>query len=287
MKRESWTVSDLHLEQYVLGELTARDMKRVAQALAEDELLRARLEEIERSNREILEEYPAERMVPRVRAGLSRREDAPLPAETASEDAAARGTPALAAVPPSRKPRTFTWVVLPAAAAAVLFFSIAAPVYLSRMSSNIDVTRAKGEATVYIHVKTDAGTRLLVDGDLVKAGDILQLSYMSGDAHYGAIFSIDGRGVVTFHLPQGYAGQSQYSPELEHGGEISLSSSYELDNAPGFEKFFIVSSSSRFDVREVEKAARSIAANPSTAANAALKLPRGLWVKSLLLEKQG
>jgi len=263
MKRESWTVSDLHLEQYVLGELTPRDMERVSEALAEDETLRARLAEIERSNREILAEYPPQRMAPLVEA-------------RASQEAS------------PRRARPFTLIVLPAAAVALLFLSIFTPMYLSRVNmSGTEITRAKEPKELSIYRKVSDGYEKLANGALASAGDVLQIGYTAEDARYGAIFSIDGRGVVTFHLPEGYEGRQQGSPELDQKGRTVLPVSYELDNAPGFERFFFVFSTSRFDMREVENAAKGLAASLSKAETGALKLPRGLTALSLLLKKQG
>jgi hypothetical protein len=265
MKRESWTVSDLHLEQYVLGELTARDMKKVSDALREDESLRARLAGIEGSNAEILAEYPPQRMAPLLEA-------------RASEEASRA---------PVRKARPFTVIVLPAAAMVLLFLSIFTPVYLSRgRTDGTEITRAKG-SELQIYKKTAEGAEKLGEGSVVAAGDVLQIGYMAGEARYGVVFSVDGRGVVTFHLPESFNGQAQNAPSLDLQGWTVLPFSYELDNAPVFERFFFVFSSSRFDVREVANAAKNLASNLSRAQTAAFKPPRGLNVLSLLLKKQG
>jgi hypothetical protein len=263
MKRESWTVSDLHLEQYLLGELTPRDMERVSGALREDESLRTRLAEIERSNTEILAEYPPQRMAPLLEARAGREA-------------------------PPRRARSFTMIVLPAAAVALIFLSIFTPVYLSRMRTDgTEITRAKEPKELSIYKKTADGAKKLADGSGVSAGDVLQIGYVAENARYGAIFSVDGRGVVTFHFPESFTGQALNAPELDQKGRTVLPFSYELDNAPGFERFFFVYSDSRFDVREVAKAAQSLASNPSTAERAGLRLPRGLSFLSLLLKKQG
>jgi hypothetical protein len=265
MKRDSWTVSDLHLEQFVLGELTVREERRVRDALRTDESLRARLAEIERSNTKILGEYPPERMAPLIQERRGVMEPRPR------------------RVPP------YVMFVLPAAAVVVLFLSIFTPVYLSRLAgaNGTDVTRVKGDTHLSIFKKTSAGAEELTDGSAVRPKDVLQISYVGGEARYGVIFSVDGRGIVTFHLPENFRGQAVNSPELERQGQTVLPFAYELDDAPGFERFFFVFAKSPFDVREIATSAKALSSKPQTADKAGLRLPKGLTAFSLLLKKQG
>jgi hypothetical protein len=67
---------------------------------------------------------------------------------------------------------------------------------------------------------------------------------------------------------------------------VVLPSAYELDDAPGYERFFLVYASSPFDVSEVEHVARALSSR-SAGDQGALALPRGLGQYSLLLKKQG
>jgi anti-sigma factor RsiW len=59
-------VSDLTLEQYHLGELSAAQERIVREELANDEVLRGRLAAIRKSDEEIRSSYPSERIVPRI-----------------------------------------------------------------------------------------------------------------------------------------------------------------------------------------------------------------------------
>src|SRR5208337_3773032 len=61
------TVSDLLLEQYSLGELSSDQERLVRAELERDESVRQRLAAIARSNREILADYPPERIVPAIK----------------------------------------------------------------------------------------------------------------------------------------------------------------------------------------------------------------------------
>ncbi|MCA9568895.1 MAG: ActD protein, partial [Myxococcales bacterium] len=65
--------------------------------------------------------------------------------------------------------------------------------------------------------------------------------------------SIDGSGVITWHLP--IRGRS--AVVLQPGSGVPLAESYELDDAPDHERFFFVTSPADFDLAEVEDAVRS------------------------------
>jgi hypothetical protein len=172
------------------------------------------------------------------------------------------------------------WAV-PVAAVALVLLSL--PLVL-RPS---DDTRLKGVAPhLLVFRKTQAGAEELRPGAVARRGDVLQLSYAAGDAKYGVIFSMDGRGTITWHVPAGYAGGPRSAPPLDPKGPVVLPSAYELDDAPGFERFFLVYAARPFDVSEVERVARALA--PRTPGDlGVLTLPRGLGQFSLLVKKQG
>ena len=253
-------ISDLMLEQYNLGELPAAQRRIVQEELDRDEILRGRLAAIRRSDEEIRAAYPAERIVPLVR-----------------ERARAEGDARRSWRVPIR-----AWA-FPAAAAVLI--ALALPLVL-RTS---DGTRLKGAAPhLLVFRKTTAGAEELRPGSVARRGDVLQLSYAAGDARYGVIFSVDGRGTITWHVPAGYAGSSRSAPPLDPKGPVVLPSAYELDDAPGFERFFLVFASAPFDVSEVERVARTLASGSGSSGGlGVLALPRGLGQFSLLVKKQG
>ncbi len=120
---------------------------------------------------------------------------------------------------------------------------------------------------------------------MARRGNVLQMSYAAGEAKYGAIFSIDGRGTLTWHVPAGYPGGSRAAPALDPRGNVVLPSAYELDDAPRFERFFLVYGAAPFEIADVAQAARALAARPSSADRDALVLPRGLGQYSFVLSK--
>lgn len=253
-------ISDLLLEQYNLRELSPAQERMVREALDRDEVLRGRLAAIRESDNEIRSAFPAERIVPQIRERLLRE---------------GAGHPS-----PRWRVPTLAWAV---PAAAMVLFLVLFPL-VTRQS---DDTRLKGIAPhLLVFRKTAAGAEELRPGAVAHKGDVLQLSYAAGDAHYGVIFSVDGRGTLTWHVPQRYAGGASAAPPLDPRGPVVLPSAYELDDAPGFERFFLVYSAQPFDVSDVDTVARALAQH-AAAERGVLSLPRGLGQFTLLLKKQG
>ncbi len=263
MRKETGGVSDLALEQYALGELAPEEAERVRKALAQDEALRDRLAALAVSNTEILEAYPPRERAERIRQRLR-----------GSELRARRVSP-------------FFTIALPAAAAVLALLGV----FALRQGAfpflaGSEATRLKGgPARLAVFLKTDAGAEELGDGSAARQRDVLQIAYTAGEARYGVIFSVDGRGVITFHLPRDYRGGPASAPELDRKGQAVLPYAYELDDAPRFERFFFVSSRSSFPVREARQAAEALARGPGAAEEGSLRLPPGLSVQSLLLKK--
>jgi hypothetical protein len=109
---------------------------------------------------------------------------------------------------------------------------------------------------------------------------VVQVSYVAAGNGYGIILSVDGRGAVTLHAPETGA----QSVPLAASGTHALPRAYELDDAPAFERFILVTSSTPFALDEVLAAARALAASPQ-ARTAPLPLPEGLTQVSFTLNK--
>lgn len=165
-------------------------------------------------------------------------------------------------------------VIVPAMAAAVLAVALLPRMILSKnlqnpqnlseispKSANVRVKGAKNinnlensrqnqKSEIRLYKKTDDGVQLLANGDSVKNGDVIQITYAPGKNNYGVIFSVDGNGNITRHFPE----KSWKSERLSHEKpEIPLNFSYELDNAPNFECFVMVSSEKEFNLNDIEK----------------------------------
>jgi hypothetical protein len=162
----------------------------------------------------------------------------------------------------------------PAAAAAAL-----AVVVLGRAPvAPEETTREKGALAPHlvVHRRASGGPELLRDGATARPGDVLQLSYVAAGRGYGVIVSLDGRGQVTLH----------WSAALDGGGAVPLPDAYELDDAPGFERFVLVTARAPFDAEAIVAAARALARDPARAHERPLEIAGGLEQSSLLLEKK-
>ena len=243
---DTQTIPDLKLERYLLGELPQNEMAAIAKALENDLDLQSRLVALQTSNAEINALYPSQDMVRQIEGRMSNIIPGPFQ----------KFKPLLAL-------------------AAVIAFSIAFSVLIPgpeiQMLDGIapnqlkEPTRIKGSARLSLYRKTDQGVESLINGSIAQKGDRIQIYYHAGGQKHGAIFSIDGNGVLTQHLPD--AGTQ--STTLTQGDPVSLNFSYELDDAPKWERFYFITSDTTFDLKPVQNALKSGA--DSLQLNATLK----------------
>jgi hypothetical protein len=241
-------IPDVLLERYRLKELPEPSMRAIDMLLRTDPAVRARLDELDESDAQIASEYS-----PRTFA-----HDVPAP-------------------PPRRRVLQF------ALAASVVLGAIVLGVALPRTPGE-DGNRIKGKPALAVYRQTANGSERLADGDVARKGDLLLVGYVSGGRAYGVILSIDGRGVVTQHLPPTGGQAVALSPPKE-GKPILLKQAYELDDAPKAERFYFVTGANTFAVAPVMDAARRAAkAGPPPDA---LALPAGLEQISFAVQKEG
>ena len=152
------------------------------------------------------------------------------------------------------------------AAAAVLLAAIVIPAGLKNSKINagkaVPTERVKGNLTapaatspsINLYRQKGREVQALNDGDFARSGDVIQITYNAGAEEYGVIFSVDGNGNITRHFPENswQAGQL-----LHRNDEIPLDFSYELDNAPDFECFIMVTSKKRFSLENLESAIKN------------------------------
>jgi hypothetical protein len=129
-----------------------------------------------------------------------------------------------------------------------------------------------------------ADSELLPDGARGARGDLLQLAYdKAPDGLYGVLVSLDGAGKVTQHLPEEGASRT---PPLIAVREFRLPSAYELDDAPGFERFMLVTASQPFAISTVIEAAHALAHRGTAARTQPLSLGPSFSQTSILLNKR-
>jgi len=244
-------VTDLQLEQLALGELPEDLAREVRARLEREPALRQRLEVIAASDREGFVRYPATEVMTEV----ARRRRASGAGGAAPDGAAARD---------AARRRRLAWLGAPALAAAAVA-ALLVVVLPGGPAPPDDLTKG-ARPRLLVHRQTPAGPTALEDGVLVAAGETIQLSYAAAGYTHGVLLSIDGRGTVTLHFPV----RETASTALQPGGVRPLARSYKLDDAPRFERFFLVVSHDPLDVAAVFAAARGLAGTPDRARTAPL-----------------
>ena len=247
-------IPDWKLERFRLGELPDDELTSIRSQLKRDAELRARVDALELSDRELLSRYPARWMSNAVEA----RQASPSVGRN---------------VPPRRSPgRTrprrvaWAWAAVPITAVLlVLLIPQIAPDRpsteprgpgdgLSGSTEGAEV-RIKGNGpALHLIRQTASGAEGLADSDYATEGDLILIQYDPAGRRYGCIFSVDGRGVLTQHLP--VTGDS--SASLESDQRQSVEFAYELDDAPRWERFYFLASEEPFaldPVRDVLEAA--------------------------------
>ncbi|XXF78397.1 ActD-like protein [Myxococcaceae bacterium GXIMD 01537] len=147
--------------------------------------------------------------------------------------------------------------------------------------SPYEVTRLKGlEPQLVLHRQRGETPERLADGARAAEGDVVQVAYVAAGHSHGVILSVDGRGTVTLHAPEG----GPHSVPLAPSGTHALPRAYQLDDAPAFERFFLVTADAPFALDDVMAAARSLAASPEVRTSP-LTLPAGFIQASFTLEK--
>jgi hypothetical protein len=256
-------IRDWQLERYQLGELPAGEARTVQEALARDEAVRVRLSSLEESNAEVLRRYP------------------PSLAAAAVLAANLQGSATTSRLKPPH-----AWL---AAAAAVVVLGagvVALAPKAFRPSAPTDITRVKG-VTPYLLVyrmATAEQVERLQPGSLAHDHDQVQLAYQAAGRRYGVIVSVDGRGVMTRHLPVTGATAVLLKP----GPPVPLLESYELDDAPGFERFYFITADEPFSVERVLTAVRQRheSSDAAEAPGHGLDLPRSMDQFTFTLEKE-
>ena len=228
-------ISDFKLERYLLGELPEVEMAALRKREAEDELFAVRVKMMREEGERFLAENPF----------------------SALEDKLEND---------QRSVERSLW--LRVAAVLVVAFGIFSVVVLNRQTdivndasatSGMDVamadvdngTRIKGmTAGLEVWKKMGDSAVQMVNLGEAREGDEIQLRYRVPQKCFGMLFSMDGNGTVTMHM-----GEGNRAVELEPGKMTTLPFAYKLDNAPKFEKFFLLTSGEmfEFDGNDIDK----------------------------------
>jgi hypothetical protein len=244
---------DWLVERIALGELPPDELAAARRQLESEPDGPARLAAIEESNREILAALPPAAMADRIQH------------RAVDEKASARRS----------NWRLGIALAAPALAAAAIL------IWLVPAGPDDDV-RLKGlKPHLVLHRAIDGQIARLPEQTAVRAGDLIQISYVAGGRRFGAVFSIDGRGTLTQHFAAPGPPPAQLTPE----GEVALPSSFQLDDAPDFERFVFVACHTEYNQGRVIEEARRIAAGAAPATEPLAGLPTDCEQASRVLTK--
>ncbi len=260
-ENEGIPFSQIMLERYLLNELSSEDADRITETCKENEALCEYLEKIKQSNNQILSEYSVKRVTGSIKARLENSYK-------------------------SRKTvnyfKPFAFSTVPVAIAVVLLVFVMPDMIKTKQQSFFKYDRLKGtDAKISLYRKTKQGHERLSDAANVSKGDLIQIGYQSMGMRYGVILSIDGRGELTLHFPY----KQDEIPLLKGQTEHFLKNSYELDDAPEFERFIFIYSENAISVPLVIKAAKEMSKTKNVV-NAALELPENMKQVSIILKKR-
>lgn len=253
-------VPELYVEKVALGE--ASEAERKAVEASPDGA--ARVAALRESDAELLARYPVGPAVEQIRRRVEMEKN-------------------------PRRRESRLWLVLAVVGISGVLGLVVGLPQLFRSDSDEGI-RTKGLAPHLVAFRQHgAQADEVTDGATAKAGDSVQLGYVAAGQRYGMVLSIDGRGGVTQHFPSPGPGGTEgaLAPPLRQGGQVLLEQAFRLDDAPRFERFFLVSSPDQaFALDKVLDAARKLAHDLGQAETAQLELPAGLRQSSLLLHKE-
>ena len=258
MNADDRRVPDITLERYRLNELPEPMKARIDAILETDTSLRQRLDALRQSDEQIRATDRLTTAAALVQRTLARR-------ARASE----------------RRPWTSlpSWAVPAAVATAVVLLLV-----FPRMTtlSVGDGERIKGlEPSLAIFRRVGNGSETLADGAIAHPGDVIRVGYHAAGRAYGVILSIDGRSNVTVHLPR----DGDAAAPLGREPTVLLDHSYELDDAPRWERFYFITGERPFTVAPIVALAHQSAAR-ETPATLALSAGLEQSIFSLLKESK-
>ena len=218
------------LEEIKNSELNAKDFY----SIYGKENIDAALEEFKKSDEEILAAYSVDNMRKAVEQKLGKPAILHFPAQKFIGYAAAAVLLAAVLVPAGLKNSTLR--------------TNKAAVATERVKGASDSSK-NSQAQIKLYRQKGREIQALEDGSFARSGDVIQITYNAGTSEYGVIFSVDGNGNITRHFPENSWKAGQL---LHRNDETPLDFSYELDNAPDFECFVMVTSQKEFSLDDLE-----------------------------------
>ncbi len=275
-------IPDLYIEQYLLGELPENLRKKMDELIDNNSALKERIIKLKQSNEDILSVYPAEEITYRIREEVLIRKN--INSGTIKDTSRERyrkprgitafftdSLDSIAKTIRSVSARRYTISIVSAAAmiAVIVFMLPGIRGTVNISTPDDDTIRIKGlDSKLLLYRMKGREVEELKNFDTARAGDVIQIGYIATENYrYGIILSIDGRGTVTTHLPQG----SVSAEKIVMNKRNLLSKSYELDDSPDFERFIMILSSDPVSMESVIEKAKKLAITREDALNGLIK----------------
>ena len=241
-------IPDWKLEKYLTGDLPAEEMREIRDMEATDEIFAGRVKMLREDNAAILKKLPFEKLSEKMAtmaghsnagAGNTVRVNFKL-VKLAAAAAFVLAVVTVAIFSQREVAQGGTVLANSAEGAQVMEVAMLG----DEAQAGATDTRIKGlDARIEVWKKTADSAVQMSNLDEAREGDEIQLRYSVPEKCFGMLFSLDGNGTVTMHMAN-----ENRAIELEPGKMTTLPFAYKLDNAPKFEKFFLLTSSKEFTV---------------------------------------
>lgn len=208
--------NQLYYEQLLLNKLFSKKKIEINDIDAQ------KIKSLEESNKEILDRYPSRAVVPQIMEKLESKRIKYLIDNFLS---------------------AFIRFIPVMAAAALIITIIPKDVNYSQFFLRLK----GGEPQIIIYRQSGNEILRLKEKMTVNNGDNLQIAYNSAGWEYGCIFSIDGNSNLTLHYPL----EIDQAKMIKSKGLNLLPYSFQLDDAPLYEKFYFVLSHKDFNLKAI------------------------------------
>ena len=226
----------VELERYLAGELSDEEKTILEKRMSQDPQLKAQLDELQELRNQVKKNFPL--------TSLKYKQW-----ERAQENTNSRILSKWLKILVTPRVTAFASLCL----VGLLILTVGIP---HNTTPQIDLVQNQGrerikgnQVQLNIYKKTELGSELQMDSSFVQEGDQLQIEYIALDKGFGTIVSLDGNNTLTIHLN----GEGNNPATITKEKEL-LNFSYQLDNAPEFERFYFFNSKNSFSTDSVFQA---------------------------------
>lgn len=275
--RTQWSshgIPEFVWEKWALGEASREEIQAIEAATTPQQRATKRAG-LEQSNRTILDAMPAEKAAADIRwrarqAALLPRRGTFRLLRVAIPVAASCLAVALWVVGPWTDQTTDPW----SDSAEVPNTALAPKAPIDQAApAPLETVRVKGDPRLLLYRQKGDESVELKNRDTARPGDLIQVMVLASGAAHGVVLSKDGRGSVTLHFPESNAA----STSLRQGDAWALPHSYELDDAPEFERFYLFTAAAPLSPSDLTRLLESSAGTP--------EIPDGIRMWELTLLK--